>query len=224
MVTYHSLRQSSKIYFETQVLSLTCVKDGRFYLQITLIRALCLLKPVVSEDYVVHLLLDNWTVAFSSLNFLWDGKKKVLTVTPVWNVYSNEFQINGSTCAGVWDICSGRYKQTTLINSFYCCLWKEIVILGHERWCYSAGCFWQKFLVNVLFQNLHEISYILFPDPQLSQFVCQNFKLPLLYMTSFVFKSYEIKFQSLGIQSIIYDKLLIKLIKSIFQYAVELLW
>lgn len=69
-------------------------------MQITLIRALCLLKPVVSEDYVVHLLLDYLTIAFSSLKFLWD-EKKVLTFIPVSNVYSYEFQINGSTCAAV---------------------------------------------------------------------------------------------------------------------------
>lgn len=40
-----------------------------------LIRALCLLKPVVWGVGVVQLLLDNWPGAFSCLNSLWDEKK-----------------------------------------------------------------------------------------------------------------------------------------------------
>lgn len=39
----------------------------------------------------------------------------------------------------------------------------------------------------------------MFPDPQLSQIVCQNFNLPLLYMSSFIIKSFEKKLQSSGI-------------------------
>lgn len=112
---------------------------------------------------------------------------------------------------------------TYLLNSFCCCPWEEIAIPGHSHLFYH-----RLFLTEVpSFMSLFKVcvNYLASCSSCTPSYVKLSITILSLLFFGFRLLSLIVKksatFERLGIQSLIYDKLITKSTEHIFQDAVE---